>query len=300
MKIFTIIVLMFMGILSWSQNINDSLIFYYPCNGNLFDDSGNGLNAETNGTLTEDEYGNPNSAYQLNGIDNYINIPYSSLYKVGFPATFRMRFKVNNFPEGIHASIFLNDFVPEMYFGFGVILEVDHKIGVFYGDGGGSGPQNRRSKTMYDTISAGLWHELVVIWHNPEDMHIYLDCQYKPGELSGTGYEVVEYSNQSAPAVVGIVDFTHSQPPTYFDGQVDEITFWSRALQVNEIIELCNNEVIIEIDEHFSNTQTVPVKVLSVDYYDILGRKIPKPNYGFYIERKLTDKGVITKKYNIQ
>jgi len=36
----------------------------------------------------------------------------------------------------------------------------------------------------------------------------------------------------------------------------------------------------------------------SVDYFDMLGRKIAKPNKGFYIERKNTDKGIIsTKRY---
>lgn len=40
--------------------------------------------------------------------------------------------------------------------------------------------------------------------------------------------------------------------------------------------------------------------VFSIDYYDILGRKIPKPNKGFYIERKTTDQGIVSKKYFIQ
>jgi hypothetical protein len=43
-----------------------------------------------------------------------------------------------------------------------------------------------------------------------------------------------------------------------------------------------------------------PHTVLSVDYYDLLGRKIPKPKQGFYIERKVTDKGVFSTKHYIQ
>jgi hypothetical protein len=40
--------------------------------------------------------------------------------------------------------------------------------------------------------------------------------------------------------------------------------------------------------------------VLRTDYYDIMGRKISKPDKGFYIERIITSQGVISKKYHIQ
>jgi hypothetical protein len=39
--------------------------------------------------------------------------------------------------------------------------------------------------------------------------------------------------------------------------------------------------------------------VHSVEYLDMLGRKIQKPQHGFYIERKTTNQGVISKKYFI-
>lgn len=51
-----------------------------------------------------------------------------------------------------------------------------------------------------------------------------------------------------------------------------------------------------------SDTPEIPIEpytVHSVDYFDLMGRKIPKPTSGFYIERKTTDKGVISKKYFI-
>lgn len=40
--------------------------------------------------------------------------------------------------------------------------------------------------------------------------------------------------------------------------------------------------------------------VLSIDYFDMLGRKIPKPKKGFYIERKTTDRGTISTKHYIR
>lgn len=47
-------------------------------------------------------------------------------------------------------------------------------------------------------------------------------------------------------------------------------------------------------------TEPSSFTLISKDYFDMMGRKIPKPNKGFYIERLTTDKGVISKKYFIQ
>jgi hypothetical protein len=62
-----------------AQNfITNGLVAYYPFNGNPNDASGNGNNGIVNGaTLTPDRFGNANSAYSFNGINN--NISFASL-----------------------------------------------------------------------------------------------------------------------------------------------------------------------------------------------------------------------------
>ncbi len=45
----------------------------------------------------------------------------------------------------------------------------------------------------------------------------------------------------------------------------------------------------IQVNNHY--------KILSITYYDLLGREILEPKRGFFIERKVTDKGIISKKY---
>src|SRR6185312_8036339 len=61
---------------SFSQvNLNSGLMAYYPFTGNANDASGNANNPIfNNATLTQDRFGNPNSAYSFNGTDNYIRI----------------------------------------------------------------------------------------------------------------------------------------------------------------------------------------------------------------------------------
>ena len=58
-----------------SDTLNIGLVAYYPFNGNANDESGHGNNGIVFGaTLTTDRFGIPNKAYLLNGIDNYIKV----------------------------------------------------------------------------------------------------------------------------------------------------------------------------------------------------------------------------------
>ena len=58
-------------------NLTQGLIAYYPFNGNANDASSNGNNGSPqNGVqITSDRFGNANSAYQFDGINDYITIP---------------------------------------------------------------------------------------------------------------------------------------------------------------------------------------------------------------------------------
>ncbi len=55
-------------------DLNDGLIAYYPFNGNTNDESGSGNHGNVYGaTLTEDRFGNPESAYRFDGQDDYVD-----------------------------------------------------------------------------------------------------------------------------------------------------------------------------------------------------------------------------------
>ena len=78
---YTLAVLLFslsIGALSWAD-INDGLVAYYPFNGNARDESGNGNDGTVHGaTLVADRYGNTDSAYHFDGVNDYIYIQYDT------------------------------------------------------------------------------------------------------------------------------------------------------------------------------------------------------------------------------
>lgn len=76
-KILLFLLLSFTSLLGIAQvNLTQGLVAYYPFNGNVNDQSGNGKNGTINGaTLPNDRNTVPNSAYSFNGTNSYISIP---------------------------------------------------------------------------------------------------------------------------------------------------------------------------------------------------------------------------------
>ena len=69
----------------------DGLLGYWGFNGNAIDESGNGNDGVVNGaTLTEDRFGNANSAYNFDGVDDNILLP-----NLGFSDAFTISAYIN-------------------------------------------------------------------------------------------------------------------------------------------------------------------------------------------------------------
>jgi hypothetical protein len=61
-------------------DLTEGLVAYYPFNGNANDESGNGNHGEIFGaTLTSSKFGEPDSAYSFDGVDDYISAAADSL-----------------------------------------------------------------------------------------------------------------------------------------------------------------------------------------------------------------------------
>jgi hypothetical protein len=96
-----------------SADINTGLVAYYPFNGNANDQSGNGNHGTVfEATLTTDRFGNDNSAYSFDGVNDYISVNDTPELSGGSPLvkTVSIWFKTNETPEGNYPIIskFLN------------------------------------------------------------------------------------------------------------------------------------------------------------------------------------------------
>jgi len=89
-----------------NENSTAGLIAYYPFNGNANDESGNGLNGTANGaSLTTDRFGNENSAYSFDGINDKIEIQHSDLLNLSSGFSFSVWIKASSWGTYGYARI---------------------------------------------------------------------------------------------------------------------------------------------------------------------------------------------------
>lgn len=195
----------------------------------------------------------------------------------------------NNFfydDDSVMMVIYFLDYPPDTVY---LKLSEDNEI-VEIGDWGEEyiwDDGNCMSEIRYgDTI----WHreyysEYINPWYEENK---YLRWDQQIGTYSGSYNLFSSHINWSGPEWEMVVTESIGPYPTVID-------YYSGG-DLNSTFYLNYKYVITEIPEVPDNDY----KIYSVDYFDLMGRRIPKPVKGFYIERQTTDKGIVSKKFYIQ
>ncbi|MEK7264214.1 MAG: LamG-like jellyroll fold domain-containing protein, partial [Bacteroidota bacterium] len=216
--------------------INLGLAAYYPfTNGSLNDSSGYGNNGTNNGaTDTTDRFGNANSAYSFNGNNNLISLPASSLPSIN-DFTASIWFKMNAYNSV--ARNYLADFRGNTSLNgksFALIIDNDNKVHHYidYPSGGYT--------EYYTSISSpiGNWHQTILV-RQGSTLKVYYD-----------GIQIADtYTPLSIPpksdalsisdgAIFGNRSGTNSTNDFWFNGVLDDIRIYNRALSASEIDSL--------------------------------------------------------------
>ena len=206
------------------------LVGWWPFNGNANDGSGNGNNGTVNGaTLTTDRFGGMNSAYSFDGSTNYIEvlstsgISFSTAYSISawlsadiwsFSAPIDQHAIVSKIDDGDWYGGY------EIRTGGAGFIMHSGNIGSNFDIGAGG-------------YSAMTWHHVVVTF-NGSIVKSYINGQQVDSAIrSGT------IQTSSIPLRFG----RRGGAGTYnnwFDGNIDDIGMWNRALTPQEITDLYN------------------------------------------------------------
>ena len=150
-----------------SQIPNNGLVGYWTFSGNANDSSGNNLNGTVNGAvLTEDRFGNSSSAFNFDGIDDYILVNDDDL--LSFPNNeFTFSFWVNPTLTQLPASpAFEEDFESINYWGGDLSFTVQNDKWVRHTGATasvGTGPNGAQSGSKYryyETTIPGDFHSV--------------------------------------------------------------------------------------------------------------------------------------------
>jgi len=208
--------------------ITNGLIAYFPFNGNADDESGNGYHATVIGaTPIEDRFGNSNSAYLFDGIDDHIAYP--TLY--------------SSSPNQISIAAWFSS----------MDLQSDQKI-VYHGDngefqlfvgidsvwGGVHLGQSVADPWYYvrEPITKNDWHMIVSVWIQDQSLRLYLN-----GDLvDSVGVSSEELLDPGQTYQPSIGSYNRSVG-AYFNGMIDDIRIYDRELTAEEIDSLYNEGV---------------------------------------------------------
>lgn len=281
----TISIILFYLIISggFGQSLNDSLILYYPFNGNALDTSDNHFHGITNATFSEDHLGNPNAALHLNGFDQYLDFPPNQAkLKPSLPGSFSFWVKFEDLDQ-TKVYIFDTDFDQDNHSGIWMNLDGNQNMAISYGDAtNNTSPNNRRTKIGSTPLEIDTWYFVIGICRAAIDMDIYIDCVIENGYYEGYGGDLAYTDCQGS---IGRLDGGVDSSPYYFKGSVDEFRFWHRALTPADIDSLCllvkTNETHRDIDDGvtvfpnpantFINFQKLPASVTRIEMFNSFG-----------------------------
>jgi len=223
-------------------DLNDGLIAYYPFNNNANDISGNDNNGSVNGAvLTEDRFGNPNSAYYFDGIDDYIVI--TSNESLDITGSFTFIAWVNVFGSTNDHQIVISKWYNNCVQNRSYVLEFQPngktlQIPV----GGGVSTDNYSNAFSEKEISFEKWHFIVAVY-DMASLKIYIDGE-KTCHLTTTGLI------PKTDTLVYIGRHECSTDKNTFFGNIDDVRIYNRALSLDEInvINDNNNDQCTYID----------------------------------------------------
>ncbi|GAB5558124.1 MAG: hypothetical protein SchgKO_23370 [Schleiferiaceae bacterium] len=236
-----------------AQSLADSLLLYYPFNGDSIDYSGNGLGASITGaTFVADRFGTPNSALYFDGTDDFVVLPNDSSLKPDFPVSFSFWVNVNSLNQSQNKFV-STEFEYDNYSGFWITTSADNtgKVTAHYGENSGNAVSaTRHTKLSSASLTVGVWHHIVAVIHGQNNMEIYIDCLDGGGTYSGGAGPNVGHSYYAGNIGREAGNFGNPNPSHYW-GTLDDFAFWNRALSTDEIGALCtsNLNVGIGLDE---------------------------------------------------
>ena len=215
----------------------NGLVGYWPFNGNANDESGNGNNGVINGaTITNDRFGNTDSAYSFDGVSNYIYIEdapslrlqnatincwvkYTSMNKM----TLLVKTNIIN-ANDTNYLLEIND--------YGQILGPGPRICGIYG---GCGSQNSSTThTPGIDLSGILWHQLTAVY-DVGIMKIYID-----GTLVGSEITPLPSMNACTGSDL-LLGRSWQDFPLWYSGELDDLSIYNRVLTQAEISNLFNS-----------------------------------------------------------
>jgi len=211
---------------------DSSLIAYYPFSGNANDESGNGNNGIVYGAvLTTDKNGNPNSAYQFDGVNDYVNM--GDVLDMG-TRDMTISAWVKTSYTGDYSF-----FVSKSYYGAGnyryslYTSPTTGNVGIFIQGNGGSDVMFNGNAVVAD----GNWHFVTFVFNRSGNAQIYVNGVYDTSQTISQ-WNGVNFDSNHPFRIGSYTDSDNIGIKYPFNGIIDEVRIYNRILTPAEIATL--------------------------------------------------------------
>jgi hypothetical protein len=226
----------------------DGLVGWWPFNGNANDESGNGNHGVVNGaTLTSDRIGNANSAYNFDGVNDFISATRNYLFNNEISISCWFKENATNEqvqiigcwdnplsgPDNRLITLYLNSDITK-----GDIATTANQINV--------------SAITQNTLLS--WHNVSMVYDGQE-LKLYQDGIVLSSSPSSANFKI----NQSPLWIIGAEAYLNSYG-YFMQGDIDDIAIYNRALTQEEITALYTG-VYSNNDNGSAANVTVPASI---------------------------------------
>lgn len=222
-----------------AQDIQTGRIAYYPFSGNTNDHVGNNHGLAQGPLLVSDRFGNNNSAYRFDGVDDYIEIANNSLLNFSAEEDFTISLWVsiaeNQYDLRGHNNEILGQWEAHTRSGYPYAIR-------YWNKAASVSNQNKIFTMRYDSercgnnptitatckISSDEWHHLVMRKKGNRISY------FQDGQLMGAVEDNTDYrcnTQNNNPIFVGKRDLN----ARHFTGKIDDVSFYNRALEEIDI-----------------------------------------------------------------
>jgi hypothetical protein len=235
-----------------SGSLTQGLVGYWPFCGNANDDSGNGNNGTVNGaTLTTDRFGNSNSAYSFNGVSNTISYNSTFVFNQNSDGALSFWFENESILSNIYSTLFFSKTTLGENNRFNLYLQpLPDNLLRFTLDYRESNSNLHILNTL-QPITNNIWNNLII----SRSLNVY--SLYLNGILVGT----VTDTTPNLPNEIGWLIGSNPNGfgvPIFYQGKIDDIGFWNRALTSSEVTQLYNQ------NQCFTNTTVTDTLIINV------------------------------------
>ena len=201
-----------------STPLQQGLVAWYPFDGNASDMSGNGNHGNVNGaTLGTDRYGQANRAYSFDGVDDNLVIGEINSFEA----------QSHTFSTWANATQWSGDIISkdgeasQRQWLIGSAPANGEIIAHFWSD-----TQMYQARSRY-LLSTNQWSNIVQVWNN-NSLKLYID-----GVLHGETQTVGSLAFGDQPIRIGGGALEGN--PLWFNGSIDDIRIYDRALSTEKV-----------------------------------------------------------------